>query len=288
MKNIVNFLLICFIFFSNINLLYSWFIICDSGNINLSWNTEVDICNWWFINSEINNIETFTWKVINYKLWFWWTNNDSTLDIDIENNLPIWLFDNNKRTVVTNSNPKYESKVWFLWINNNYNLDKHNEVNLPIWFFNKNIQTFLINSNPDYLFPTWYLWNHTFILKKKKKFSRWINIIDNTTYKEYFILVFKKYSKIKYARWGYKHYEISEYYKFIENLVNLYGKWYNNYDDKISQNAKNRIEWYIEKDINFKKNLYKLTGYLREINYSFDNSKNDIQKKYIIKFYLNK
>lgn len=286
MSKIVNTLLLLVIYFIFTSNSSAWFTVCDSWNINLSGISEIDICNGWITSDSINNIESFTWKYIEVDLWYWWTNTNYDIDVKISEKLPLWYFDKNKKTIVGNTNPQYSNITWFIWLKNTYSNDIINGNNVPIWFFDNNKNTFINNVDTEFSFPTWFLWNHVFITKK----SWWSRSPKkrnyNITYKDFFEGLFKKYSRIKYKKWGFVYYDKSEYNKFITNITTLFSKWDEDYNQYIPQIAKNRTEWYIENNSEFKEKLWLLVYNLREINYQFDNTDSDVVKMYIIKYYI--
>lgn len=288
MKKIVNVFLFLIIFFSYYSDLYSWFIVCDSWNINLSWMIDSEICDWWYQSNNIEKIESFTWSFSNVNSWYWWNKNADFGDNNIEENLPAWFFDLNKKTKISIESPEYLFHVWFIWTANKYLNNVNIKENLPVWFYDQIRTTKTINSNPEYNFPVWYFWNNQIIVENKKSGRRAYNPIIKITYKDYFEAIFKKYTRLKYIKWWHKHYEVSEYDKLVYNLVYLFSKWNEDYNKVVPQMSKNRIEWHIENNPEFKEKLWLLVLNLREINYAFDNTTNDVQKFYIVDYYLNK
>jgi len=286
MKILVKILLFLSLYFVFIYQLYAWVIICDSWDINLKWTTNSLICNWWFESNSIDDIDSFTWSFSDIDSWYWWSVNKYNKSLNIENNLPVWFFNSNKLTKVLSKKPNFSHTTWFLWTTNSLSNNINIEENLPAWFFNNNGNTKVLKTNLDYSFPIWYLRNNKFVKKDNRKWKKANNPIIEITYKEYLESIFKKSSRIRYKKWWYKYYEKSEYDMFIYYLVYLFSNWNNDYNKIISQQAKNRIEWYIENNPEFDINLWLLVSNLREINYAFEKSTNDIQKLYIIKYYL--
>lgn len=258
---------------------YSDFVICDSWNINYDWVTVSEICNWWYESVDISLIESFTWGYVNYDLWFWWNDYNLNLDKNISENFPVWFFDINRKTVLNNVNPEFSSPVWFIWtayLDTWIITDIEN--NFPVWFFDINKKTIILKPNPDFSFPVWYIWDYKVV---KKSWWNHIIIIQDTSYRKFFEDIFKENIDPKFL-WKYSKYELE---LFIENILNLLLESEKDKDKIISETTKNRIRLYI-KNSDFNKNLNNLIKNLDLINNAFEIIKDNKQKLYVIKYYL--
>jgi hypothetical protein len=282
---IINIFIWIFLYFT-LNFIFSFSvnadnIICDSWNINLSWKTVSEICNWGYSTGSIISIDSFTWSFIDYDLWFWWTKNNYNKNINnIDNNFPIWFFDVNRNTKVNNVNPDYTFQVWYLWNINNY-LNNNSDINnnFPVWFFDWNRETKLNNVNPDYILPVWFLGSY----KEEIVIKKWNNksvIIKEITYRDFFEEIIRSNSGLNNKEYNFREFEI-----FINNLLNLLIDWSNIWNNIISETDKNRIKLYIENS-DFNSKLSLLLDNLESINKAFLLAKNNSQKLYIINYYL--
>jgi hypothetical protein len=262
---------------------YSDFVICDSWNINYSWKTISEICNWWYENFDISVIEYFTWSYINLNSWFWW--GEQNFDFKKNENIPIWFFDQNKKTIIENINPIYDFSAWYMGTSHSFSwifFDVEN--NNPIWFFDLNKKTIILKTGINYSFPAWYLWN--VIINKKNWWIKWWSrspdiLIENISYKEFFHDIFKGNINSEFLN-KYSSYELD---LFINDLLDLFSESDKNLEKIISEDSKNRIKLHI-KNSNFNEKFNKLIKNLDLVNDAFKNTNNETQKFYIVKYFL--
>jgi len=265
------------------------YIICDSWMINYGGNNLNEICNWWFISNDIVLIESFTWNFLDINSGYWWISDEEDLFYKVNTILPIWYFNENINTVISNVNPDYINQVWYIWTINSLQKNFQLEKNLPIWFFDLFKSTIIKNSNPEYTNPAWYLWN---IIVKSYS---WDVIMISTTKsinqsmistKEFYLYLFKKYSYNDYVKyWYFSH----EYDDFNNNLVNLLLNNLNTGTNLpiINEIEQKRIELEIENS-DFPEKISLLTLNLKKVNYVFKNIKSDNIKFYMLDYILNK
>lgn len=276
LKKIVRLVFIFLIFFCS--KAYSDFIICDSWNINFEWKTVSEMCNWWYENLDISTIEYFTWSFINLDSWFWW--GKQNFEFWNNENLPIWFFDANKKTVIENVNPNYDFSLWFIWTNNSFSWIIINvENNYPVWFFDSNKKTIILKTDLVYDFPVWYIWN--FVVKSKWWARSSTPIVKDVSYKEFFYEILKKNINSEFLN----KYSKKELDLFINNLLDLLLEWEKGSWKIISEESKDRIKLSI-KNSNFSDSLNKLIENLDSINIVFKNTNSETQKFYVIKYYL--
>lgn len=279
-KVIKYFLLLVLLFYSKTNADY---IICDSWDINYDGKTVSEICNWWYQSINISEINSFTWSFIDLNLWYWWIDFDLVMNLNIEENLPMWYFGTNIKTKVLKNNPENYIYIWHIWIKNDYNIISDVVENFPIWYFDTNIKTKVLNNKPEYILPIWYLWN-VVIAKKNWWMRNNILPIYSMTYREFFKEIFQKSTNDSFNNLNYSK---SEYDTFINNLLDLLFNSNQYYQKIIPEETKNTIRLFIQNS-DFDTNLNLLMTNLKDINQNFEIQKDQKINFYMIKYYLNK
>ena len=273
----LHFLLLCLIIIlnkSNANANYS---VCDSWNIDFSWTWVIEICNWWSMTGSIIWIENFTWNFVNSDMWFWWNNNNYSNNINVEENLPFWYFNENKRTVIENTFPQNDNtEIWYWWNKYNFNNPEIDiENSFPLWFFDDTKITYINEINPSFDTPTWFLWSY--ILPKKNSSWKKNIVIEKDTYREFFEEIF--FQKII---WNYNR---TEKNLFINNLLYFTINWSKLENNEIDEVNKKRIREIINAQ-NFSYRFESLVNNLKNINNAFEKFENREERFYILKYYL--
>jgi hypothetical protein len=320
MKFLIKFFIILSIFFAYNITIYADFIICDSWFINLDWKSTSEICNWWYQNTSILTIESFTWTFIDFLPGYIWNKNIWYNGINVGINMPVWFFDENRVTNIKNITPIYNLSSWYLWQSNTNlkNIDLLN--NFPVWFFDDIRFTHVHNINPTYLLPVWNIvkisnvWlapkneiivstgtvssiknienTNTGVLLPvlvivKPSVSNWNQStkISVMSIKEFYVSVFKKYTNSYYIKsWYIK----KDYDLFINNMVDfLLLNWKINSSDNISEFDQNRIELDIENS-KFNEKILLLIINMRQVNLVFEKWNNNNQIYYVLDYIINK
>ncbi|MDD2870653.1 MAG: hypothetical protein PHS49_01575 [Candidatus Gracilibacteria bacterium] len=293
MRKIINiFLFLIFLIFFQST--YTDFIICDSGNIELSADNLSQICNSGYESTDVSKIESFTGNFVNFNPGYWNINYDLNNTINFTQSFPIGYFDNNISTVVNIINPIYDSQIGYLenTFDNSINildLDKQ----FPVGYFDdiKNTVTNIIN--PEYNNLVGYISKNTVIYTNTGSVNISNNqglenisnnlpkIVDKITIKDFYENIFRKYSNNDFLYYGYTK---SEYDNFINNIVNtLLSKTYKNSLPFISDIEQKRIELDIENK-NFQKKISKMMSNMKKINKYFENIDNDNYLYYMMDY----
>jgi len=154
MKKIVVILIINFSFILSTNA-ELWF--CDNTDINNNKVLFNDICNNWNRLDNFTEINSFTWKYIDIKSWYFWNKN-------------------NMQKVFKD----YLMNIWYLWnTNTNIKFEKHNNINLVWYLWNTNTLKSIVDS--DFILPIWYLWDYDYTISKNTSSnSSFKNTINNS------------------------------------------------------------------------------------------------------------
>lgn len=281
------------------NYVYSDFLICDSWNINISKNNTYEICEWWYKNTDLIKINSFTGDFIHLNSWnFWNIVNEKTYDLNFI--IPSYFL-NNIKTIITNNNPYYNNEIWYY---GQFNVDKDlmSKYDLVKWFFSINLKTKITNDLPIFSNDLWFFWdivilknvnwlidsNEAWLLVNSNSWSIFINsnswtlstmIKTNTimTYKKFYFELFKKYSTIN----------TNEYNNFLNKLVDYLLKDLYYIDNPIISDIEiKRIEFYIEKS-DFRQKMEKLSNNFYVIDNEFKKTDDDYKKYFLLDYLLN-
>ena len=278
MKKIVIILIIYFSLILSTNAELGF---CDNANINNNKVLFNDICNNWNKVDDFTKINSFTWKYIDIKSGYFWNKNN-----------------------INKIHKDYLINTWYFWNNNtDIKLQKYININLLWYFWNTNNLNNKIEN--DFILPIWYLWDYDYkILKNTFNDSSisnsFLKNINNNS------LILKNFSSRHYTKKRVVYNNIS-YYELLDQLIientYLYKISISEHDYNIFK--KNILEIIINwkniiipwKDVkllklkilesNFLKNVRILFKNAWELNNAIKKVKNDNEKVYILKYYLN-
>ncbi len=242
----------------------------------LNWFAWFEINDWWKIYKNIWEINWYNWNVNWINLWYIWNKLTNDLDKNIIWKNPVWYFDKNKITKILNTNPEYFMNLWYIWNKLTNNLGKNIIWKNPIWYFDDKKITIIKKQDLNYSFPIWYLWNIVISSNNKKK--KYIRTI-------WYRWLLEEYIKLNTTVYALEnHIKLKDYNIFVENILDFLFSSRDNFT--LVWDDINKIKTQIEKT-SFLDKIKVLILYSKEINNWFKRNKSEIQRKYIIKYYLN-
>lgn len=202
---------------------------CDNWSVNEWWSTVEEMCDSWYANSSIDNVDSFTWTYFDINSWTFWSN-----------------FDLEKK-----QDEVYDFSLGYIWDNFQSRSLEESQTIFPIWFLGQYIWQDLVFNSPIIRYfwnqeinvtTSWWSNNETCEIDK----ISWVKIeVKKDIYSDYIYINWDENNEnikitqlmpiqktIYLDKWetNYKDYDLKDWKKYYYQVI-AYNECSNSYSD---------------------------------------------------------